>query len=196
MRSDYVDKETLGHVLAALMPANRLAIEISLATGLRIGDVLQLRTEQLKEMPLCIMEQKTGKKRKCRLPESLLQQARQDAGTFWVFTGRGGKQPRTRQAVYADLKRAAKLFRVKVQLSPHSARKVWAVNEYRRSNLQRVQRLLNHKYESVTMLYALADQIQNARRSSAAPRAKPKASPLSAARGTKRGPRSGPSKKR
>ena len=37
------------HLLAALMPPNRLACEVSACTGLRISDVLNLRTAKLAE---------------------------------------------------------------------------------------------------------------------------------------------------
>ena len=47
MRSEWIDQEDLGHVLALLMPANRLAMEIAIHTGLRIGDVLALRSDTL-----------------------------------------------------------------------------------------------------------------------------------------------------
>ena len=40
MRAEWAPKETLELLLTAMMPANRLAIRASMATGLRIGDVL------------------------------------------------------------------------------------------------------------------------------------------------------------
>lgn len=59
-RADYIAKQEFKHLLAALMPPNRLALEVSLATGLRISDVLNLRTERLEER-MTIRELKTGK---------------------------------------------------------------------------------------------------------------------------------------
>lgn len=44
MKSGYIPKGEAQHILAALQPANRLALELSLHTGLRIGDVLDLKT--------------------------------------------------------------------------------------------------------------------------------------------------------
>ena len=41
-----IDKE-LDHVLAALTPSNALVAQVSLHTGLRVSDVLALRTDQL-----------------------------------------------------------------------------------------------------------------------------------------------------
>ena len=62
--------------------------------------------------------------------------------------------------------RAAKAFRVQVHLAPHSLRKVYAVEAYRRSggDLAKVKRLLNHDSEAVTMIYALADMVQQKRK--------------------------------
>ena len=37
----------MGHILAALTYENRLAITVSLLTGLRIGDVLNIRSRDL-----------------------------------------------------------------------------------------------------------------------------------------------------
>ena len=42
MRSDWIPKGEMSHILAALQPENRLACEVSLATGLRINDVLAM----------------------------------------------------------------------------------------------------------------------------------------------------------
>ena len=62
MRTAYIYKQQYQHILAALTPENRLALEISLATGLRISDVLNLRTKDIKPK-VTIRELKTGKKR-------------------------------------------------------------------------------------------------------------------------------------
>ena len=69
------------------------------------------------------------------------------------------RRPRTRQAVYKDLRAAAARFKVSTNLCPHSLRKAWAVEEYQRSggDLKRVQKLMNHSNEAVTMLYALSN---------------------------------------
>lgn len=156
-------REELRHVLSALTAPNRLACEISESTGLRIGDVLLLRRDQLQRgQRLTVREQKTGKTRRVYLPSDLYRRALRMAGSIYVFEGRlDGRKPRTRQAVYKDLRRAARLYRCRAHISPHSCRKVWAVNAYKASggDLRKVQRLLNHSSEAVTMLYALADEL-------------------------------------
>ena len=161
MRADYVWADNLGHVLAALTPANRLACEVSLATGLRIGDVLELTREQVVKGRFSVREGKTGKVRRVRLPTDLQTRILSQAGHIYAFPARSdGRKHRTRQAVYKDLRRAAKAFRLSEHVSPHSLRKVYAVNQYHRSgDIKRVQGLLNHSEESVTMIYALADAL-------------------------------------
>lgn len=159
MKSRYVDEESLGHVLAALTPVNRVAARIALATGLRINDVLTLHTADVRKGRFSVREQKTGKIRHVRLSNALRDEALAVAGTLYVFPGRSdGRRPRTRQAVYKDLRRAAGLFRLGAHISPHSLRKAYAVKLYKRTgSLEHVQKMLNHGDVAVTMIYALAD---------------------------------------
>ena len=63
MRSEWIPKGDFEHILAALSPENRLACEVSLATGLRIGDVLALTPEKVRKQRFTVREQKTGKTR-------------------------------------------------------------------------------------------------------------------------------------
>ena len=166
MKADYIWKEEFEHILAFLMPENRLALEISLATGLRIGDVLALRKEQIRER-VTITEAKTGKKRRIRLSAELRRRLEAQAVGEWAFPHRtDASKHRTRQAVYADLRRAAKAMRLPKALhcTPHSARKIAAVELYRKSgDLGKVKRLLNHSGEAVTMVYAMADTLTQRR---------------------------------
>ena len=165
MRSEWIRREEMAHVLAALTPPNRLACEISEATGLRIGDVLLLTREQVLSDRFSVREQKTGKVRRIYLPRELQLRALRMAGPVYVFSGRlDGRKPRTRQAVYKDLCRAARLFRLREHISPHSLRKVWAVEQlHGGKSLKQVQKLLNHRSEAVTMLYAMADELTQRR---------------------------------
>lgn len=164
MRAEWAPKETLELLLTAMMPANRLAIRASMATGLRIGDVLAFKTAEVRQQRWTVKEQKTGKLRRVYLPTKLCEDILAQAGRIWAFEGRSdAKKHRTRDAVYKDLRRVATLYRVDGKklvehISPHSARKVYAVEAYQKTgSLRKVQDLLNHEDEAVTMLYALAD---------------------------------------
>lgn len=163
MRSGWIPKGEILHVLAALKPENRLACEISLFTGLRINDVLNLKPSYLQKKRFTIREEKTGKTRTVYMPEDLRKRAIAISGQHFIFEHRlNGKKHRTRQAVFKDLRRAAAAFRCKQHISPHSMRKVYAVEEFEKSgSIKRVQKLLNHSDEAVTYLYAMANIISN-----------------------------------
>ncbi len=161
MTTEYLVKRELQHVYAALMPANRLVCEVCLSTGLRVGDVLALKPEQLGPQ-FWITEAKTGKRRRVNLTQDLLRRLRAQAGRWWVFAGRNDPHKhRTRQAVWHDVKRASRAFRMPQNVGVHSLRKVYAVDKLRSSkgDLKAVQRALNHSDPSVTMVYVMALQL-------------------------------------
>lgn len=158
MRTDYLLEREIEQVLDLLTPANRLVMRTCLHTGLRVGDALQLRTAQLKPN-FWITEQKTGKRRQIGLPEPLLSDLRAAAGRYWVFQGADPSKHRCRQAVWKDVKRAARAARLTANAGTHSARKVYAVellNKY--GDIEKVRRALNHADEATTLIYAMADK--------------------------------------
>lgn len=163
-RSKWVPPQILEHLLAACTWENELALRVSMTYGLRIGDVLRMPSDCLTTGKWSFREEKTGKRRRLTLSNTLIRYLRGIAGKVYVFEHRlDWRKHRTRQAVYKDLKRVAKAFRLG-GVSPHTARKVYAVSRYAESfDIKRVQRLLNHNDEAVTYLYALAD-ILNAQR--------------------------------
>lgn len=158
MKTEYLLNREVDLVLAALTDTNRLVMRTALQTGLRVGDVLALTPDRLKPH-FWVTEQKTGKRRQVGLPEPLLSDLKKHAGKQWVFPGRNPMKHHTRQAVWKDVKRAAQAFRLKQNVGPHSARKVYAVDLMKRyGDIERVRRALNHSSESVTLIYAMADQ--------------------------------------
>lgn len=164
MTTEYLLDREVGHVLAALMPQNRLIMEVILHNGARISDVLNLKTEQLAPS-FWYTEQKTGKRRRMGLPEPLLRRIKAQAGEVWAFPGKDGKSHKTRQAVWADIKRAQKAFRLPQNIGTHSARKVYAVKlMHKYGDIEKVRRNLNHSSESVTSIYAMADVIMESKR--------------------------------
>lgn len=191
MKTDYVALDQLEALLGGLMPANRAALEISMCTGLRISDVLGLRWESCCSLQpgdlLSLVAMKTGRPVNVLITPMFCAALKRAGGgsvhpNGWVFPGRtqGTKSPgaggndaghRTRQAVWKDLKRAARLYRcegrrLRENLGPHSCRKVFAVRLYQESkSLEVVRRALGHKDLAVTMLYALADELTARERS-------------------------------
>lgn len=163
MKTEYLLRREVEHVLAALTPSNRTVCRVCLHTGLRLSDVLALKTADLGPQ-FWVKEAKTGKKKRVGLPAALLEEILRQAGPEWAFPGRKGGH-RTRQAVWADVKRAARAFRLPQNVAPHSFRKVYAVDLLRKyGNIERVRRALNHSDFATTMIYAMSDQLLEARR--------------------------------
>lgn len=157
MTTEYLLEQEVQRVLAALMPQNRLIIETILQTGLRISDVLELRTKDLK-LSMWVVEKKTGKKHRCGIKKDLLGAILEQSGEEWAFPGRNGVGHKTRQAVWHDVKRAATAFRLSQNVGTHSFRKVYAVklmDKY--GDIKRVQKAMAHYAPSITAIYATAD---------------------------------------
>lgn len=182
-KTEYLLNREVERVLAALTPVNALVMRVMLHTGLRVGDALNL-TFPLREQ-MWITEQKTGKRRHIGLPRPLIDEIGRQARYYipqhlrryinaepprgmaplWAFPSpRDHKRHRTRQAVWKDVKRAARAFRLPANAGTHSARKIYAVSLLRKyGDLERVRRALNHSDDSVTAIYAMADRLLEAR---------------------------------
>lgn len=157
MKTEYLLQREVEQVLHLLTPENRLAMRVALHTGLRIGDVLSLTPDRLQ--PHCwVTEQKTGKRRQIGLPEPLLSDLKDACGRWWVFPGKDPQRHRTRQAVWKDVKRAARAMRLPQNAAPHSFRKVYAVELLKKyGDIHHVRRAMNHNSEIITAIYAMAD---------------------------------------
>lgn len=158
MRTNAIKVEAWAVLERLLMPANALVIETMLETGLRVSDVLALTSEQLRKgQRFTVSESKTGKGKRIYIGKSLYFRLLDQCGKKWVFpSARDDRKHRTRQAVWADVKRAAKALRLPQNVAPHSARKSYACGEYERTHdLQAVKSKLNHTNIDTTVLYLL-----------------------------------------
>jgi len=165
-KSAYLQVPEMEHVLRLLTKVNRLAIEIELATGLRISDVLEIKTADLKN-EMYVHEKKTGKIARVWINDDLLRRLKVNgSGSVWAFPSRCNPAKHwTRQAVWKDLKRAGKALRIRENLSTHSARKIFAVEfMVRYDDIKRLQKRLNHSSREITMIYAYADILDKRRK--------------------------------
>ena len=138
---------------------NALALRTSLETGLRIGDVLKIKRSELNGRTIKFVAQKTGKPGKKVISVDLAKRLKQISGKVWIFEGRFGDKPRTRQTVWKDVKKAAKTLKLNENVACHSARKTYAVEEYHEKGLPAVQKDLQHDRADTTMIYCFADML-------------------------------------
>lgn len=168
MKSDYIKPEQMEFMLRLMARDNANAIRISIHTGLRIGDVLRLKRSDVgADGTITTVCQKTNKNFVGKIPMQLLRVIMNcNADSEWLFPSpdsrRRGK-PRTRQAVWHDIKKAAKTCAVNRNVTPHSARKVYAVDKFRQSGLEEAQRALQHDNLETTLIYAFADILGEAK---------------------------------
>lgn len=156
-RSEYLPPECWREMYRVMQRANVNALRVSLETGMRIDDVLSMRPDDLRGDSFSYVAKKTGKRGRAKLSLDLRRELSAGCGQLWVFPGRDPNRHRTRQTVYKDVKKAAKLLGVEGQISPHSARKTFAVELRKTSGVAEVQKALQHADVETTNLYAFAD---------------------------------------
>lgn len=162
MRTDYLNPSLYNALYSAMTYDNVLALRVSLETGLRIDDVLSLRFEQLKGRTITGSAMKTGKAYKKVLSADLANRLRgicpKKSGYFFPHRLKADEH-RTRQAVWANMKKAARLFGVEVNAAPHSARKTYGVEVFKDKGFDAAQKELQHDRMSTTMLYVFSDMV-------------------------------------
>ncbi len=130
---------------------------MALETGLRVGDVVALKVSSVQPDGVHFKAQKTGKSGVARISERL-RRALPKKGK-WLFPSptKPGKHL-TRQAVWSRVKTAGKRAGLNLDgLSPHSMRKVFAVEVYREKGFKAVQEALQHNNSATTEIYSFAD---------------------------------------
>lgn len=156
MRTDYINSKEYHKLYMRMTYENALALRTSLESGMRIGDVLALKPSNIDGRTITYTAQKTGKKARVVVSADLANRLQKCSSKKFVFEGRGGDKPRTRQAVWKDVKKAAQgLFEENV--APHSARKTFAVEDFKEHGLPHTKKALQHERTDTTMLYAFAD---------------------------------------
>lgn len=159
MRTSFLSPALYNKLYSVMQYENALALRVSLETGWRIDDVLHLTTAQLNGRTLECVAMKTGKYSRKVISADLAKRLRQVANNGRLFDGRYGNKPRTRQAVWKDIKKAAKQLELDGNIAPHSARKTYAVERFRDGGLAAVQKELQHDSVNTAMIYAFADLI-------------------------------------
>lgn len=159
MKADYVSPAVWKTLYCKMGYENALALQLCLETGMRIGDAVALRPCDINGKTVTFCAQKTGKIAVSEISANLAKRLKTIAGKNWVFVGRDSRKHRTRQAVYKDLRAVAKQYGVLEHVSPHSARKTYAVSVYRSDGLKACKERLQHDNETTTLLYAIADKI-------------------------------------
>ena len=161
MKSRFLEQSEIKNLRTALGDVAFLPLLVSLETGLRIGDVVALKKSSIKKDGIHFQAKKTKKrgiaKISAKTRKKLLENDKN--GEKWLFPSpyKAGHHI-TRQAIWQRLKKAGKSCGIEIDgLSPHSLRKVFAVELYREKGFQAVKEALQHNYSATTEIYTFAD---------------------------------------
>lgn len=159
MRSRFLEKKELAK-LQKYMGSDWLPFQVSLETGLRIGDVAKLTWTDLSGQILSFVAQKTGKPGKASLkPRTARALQASRCAPKWIFPApRNSAKHISRQLLWKRLKTACLAVGVPLDgASPHSLRKVFAVREYQEHGIAAAKAALQHTDLATTELYTLSD---------------------------------------
>ena len=162
MRTIYVTTEQVEKIAAHLSAWEWLALWVGCETGLRVGDVVALQWKQVSSRGILFRAKKTGKQGFAPISEKLareLQLSRR--ASRWVFPSpRDPSKHLTRQAVWYRVKRACERAGIDPEgIAPHSFRKYFAVETFKREGLKATQAALQHDRTITTEDYAMSDFI-------------------------------------
>lgn len=163
MKTRYLDTSEIRALKKATAASDWLPFEVALYTGLRIGDVLKIKRDDISsDGILTFTAQKTGKTGQIKLPKQLTNKLTANNSSQWVFPSprKGSAFHLTRQAAWARIKASARRANIEIDgCSPHSLRKVFAVDLFKREGSKAVMDALQHSDMNTTDIYALSDFI-------------------------------------
>lgn len=158
MKSRYIDDIDLEFIRSAMTESEFLPFLVALETGLRIGDVLGLKHTDIRKGNVYFTAQKTGKRGVAKISKGLELALKKANGSVYCFPGRDKRKPLTRQAAWARIKKACERCGLDSEgVSPHSLRKVFAVDTFKTEGAEQARRALQHSDLRTTELYILSD---------------------------------------
>lgn len=131
---------------------------VGINTGLRVGDLLQLKIKDVKrKKKISIQEGKTKKTRVINftnIHDELQDYIKTLDGTEWLFPSRKGDKPITPTQAYRQLNKAAEMVDITEGIGTHTMRKTfgyWFYKQYK--DIAKLQHILNHTKPEVTLRY-------------------------------------------
>lgn len=157
MKSKYLEISEVEALREHLRQSAWLPLWVALETGLRVGDVVKLRVSNLKADGIHYKAQKTKKNGVAKISAELRKYLNKKGK--WLFPSPYKKGEHiTRQCVWSRIKKACERAGLSAEgISPHSLRKVFAVELYREKGFKAVQEALQHSNGATTEIYSFAD---------------------------------------
>ena len=165
MKARYLSEQEITQLFEHMDEERRLVFEVAIQSGMRIGDVLKIRSRDLRRVAPEAVEirytaEKTDKKGTAvcygSVAKRLLSLRIGKRGYLWPSGAKCGHI--TRQTAWNWIKTAANAAKIDVTGgSPHALRKSFAVRIRHEKGLLAAQRALQHTDSATTAIYAYAD---------------------------------------
>ena len=137
---------------------------IAISTGLRIGDILKLRVEDVyNKNSILIKEQKTGKRQEIELSPKLKREIKKwcssrEGSEYLIKSRQGLNSPITRYRAYQIIKEVADLHGLD-NIACHSTRKTFGRKYYDKyGDIEELRKYFNHSSSAVTLRYIGLEQ--------------------------------------
>lgn len=157
----YLPLDVLGRIADAMPPESRGAFVLSMQTGVRVSDAICATAGDFDAHGYYhYRAHKTGKAGRARVTDDFIAQyVRGLSPGEWLFRSKVKPGAHiTRQTVFNHVKHACKLLGVNpAHVAPHTARKAFAVDLFKREGLGKAMHALQHRDAATTLLYALSD---------------------------------------
>lgn len=147
--------EAMKKILRADSYRNYILFILGINTGLRVSDLLQLKSSIKNQDFITIREEKTGKEKKFHFNGSVrLALKDYKPASEWLFASRKGDRPISRVQAYDILNKAARLAGIKEKIGTHTLRKTFGYHARKQGvSIEILQKIFNHSSPSVTMRY-------------------------------------------
>lgn len=157
-----VDEEKKQYFVNLLNYEYRLIYRLGCSTGLRISDIVQMKKNRLDLKEPTIKEQKTGKSKRIYIPKKLRDELKRysKANKEYIFesvTSASGHI--TRQAVWKQFKKCAKIAGIEENIGTHTMRKNHAQKLLKKGKgYKYIKNKLNHSSLADTLLYLITEE--------------------------------------
>lgn len=131
---------------------------LGITVGLRISDILSLKKEDLLKTHIDIVEKKTRKRKRVKIPgyikKDLMAYINQlSDGSYVILSRQGTNRPIDRSTAYRILREAAEHANLK-EIGTHTLRKTFGYHYYKQTkDVAMLQELFNHTDQSTTLKY-------------------------------------------
>ena len=131
---------------------------MGISVGLRISDMLKLKKEDLLYAHVDIIEQKTGKQKRFKIPPYMRKEVQVyiqalGEGEYLFKSRQGGNRPIDRSTAYRILRKAAEACGLR-EIGTHTLRKTFGYHFYLdKKDVATLQHLFNHSSPETTLRY-------------------------------------------